>query len=191
MQEPVPLHPGHGTGREVHPRPVPHLGHPVHRSGGQRRHRGQGQQESPTDQRSGERVVSGGPVGKCPHGVRPEAAGGQVHRRLSYLRLPEGPGRQEPHHPRPGGGGGGAADFPVVAGGARAAEHRLAAEPAGHPQPHPLQGGAGLELQPPHQERLWAVEQGDRWQNPDQRDVHRRNDPGAAAEGQLQVQGYH
>ncbi|MEY8234060.1 recombinase family protein [Oscillospiraceae bacterium 50-16] len=33
--------------------------------------------------------------------------------------------------------------------------------PAGHPKSHPLQVGAGLELQPPCQERLRPVEQGD------------------------------
>ena len=113
-------------------------------------------------------MVSGGPVRKRPHGVRPEAAGGQVHRRFPHLRLPERPGGQKPHHPRPRGGGGGAADFSALTGGSRTAEHRLPAEPAGHPQPDPLQNGAGLELQPPNQERLWPVEQGDGRPHPHQ-----------------------
>ena len=168
MQIAIPLHPGYGASGEVHPRPIPYLGHPVYRGGGQRRHGGQGQQKGPADQRPCQRVVSGGPVRKCPHGVRPEAERGQIHRRLSHLRLSKGPGGQKPHHPRPGGGGGGAANLSMVPGGPRAAEHRLSAKPTGHPQPHPLQGRAGLDLQPPHQERLRAVEQGDGGPYPDQ-----------------------
>ena len=79
----------------------------------------------------------------------------------------------------------------MVIGGPRPAEYCLSAEPAGRPQPHPLQGGAGLDLQPSHQERFWPVEQGNGGPHPDQRDVHRCDDPGPAEEGQLQVQGGH
>ena len=46
----------------------------------------------------------------------------------------------------------GAADLSVGAGGPRKAEYCLHAEQSGDRQPHPIQGGAGLELQPPHQE---------------------------------------
>ncbi len=68
-QDPVPLHPRHGAGGEVHPWPVPPLGHPFRGRGGQRGHGREGQQKSPTDQRPHQRVVPGGSVRKYPHGL--------------------------------------------------------------------------------------------------------------------------
>lgn len=68
LQKPIPLYPGYGVGGEIHPRPVSHLGHPVHRHSRQCRHGGKGQQKGQADQRPGQRVVFGGPVRKYPHG---------------------------------------------------------------------------------------------------------------------------
>ena len=97
-------------------------------------------------------MVLRGPFRKYPHGLRYEAAAGAVHRRISRLRLSEGPEKQEPSHYLARSGGGGAADLSVGAGGPWQAEHRIYAQQQGNCQPHPVQGGTWLELQPPHQE---------------------------------------
>ena len=132
-------------------------------------------------------MVFRGFVRERPHGVRSEAAGGQVYRRISHLWLPKGPGRQKPYHSGSRGRRGGSPNFPMVDGGSRAAEHCLSAQPAGRAQPHPLQSRTGLDLQPPDEERFRPVEQGDGGPHPHQRDVYWGDDPGPPEKGQLQI----
>ena len=104
-------------------------------------------------------MVLRGPFRKYPHGLRYEAAAGAVHRRISRLRLSEGPEEQKPSYYRAGSGGSGAANLSMGAGGPRQAEHRIYAQQQGNRQSHPVQGGTRLELQPSHQERLRIMEQ--------------------------------
>ena len=82
-----------------------------------------------------------------------------MKRRISRLRLSEGPEEQKPSYYRAGSGGSGAANLSMGAGGPRQAEHRIYAQQQGNRQSHPVQGGTRLELQPSHQERLRIMEQ--------------------------------
>ena len=111
-------------------------GYPVRGGGGPRRHRPQGQQKGPPDQRPHQRVVSRGPVGEHPRGVRAKA-----QRKGKYIgSIPAYGYRKRPRRPQPsrgrtGGGGGGPEHLLPLPGGVRQAEDRRPAQRTGAPQP--------------------------------------------------------